>query len=100
MILEIAHLRISPGSNAGFESAFEIAQTILAGMRGYLDHHLYRCIEQNDEYRLLVHWKTVEDHTVGFRESASFANWRALLQPFFATPPTALHYDAVTAIPA
>jgi len=99
MILEIAHFRVSPGNKAGFESAFEIAQTVLAGMPGYLDHKLYRCIKQNDEYRLLVHWKTLEDHTKGFRESPGFVQWRALLQPFFSAPPAALHYERVTTVP-
>jgi len=97
MILELAHLRILPGSDAGFEAAFATAQTILASMPGYLDHELHRCIEDGCEYRLLVHWDTVEDHMQGFRESPRFVEWRALLQPFFAAPPSAAHYQLVSA---
>ncbi|KKB61861.1 antibiotic biosynthesis monooxygenase [Robbsia andropogonis] len=95
MILEIAHFRIqSSADNPGFEAAFAIAQIILASMPGYLGHELHRCIEDPCEYRLLVHWNTVQDHIKGFRESARFAEWRALLQPFFAAPPSAAHYEA------
>lgn len=97
MILEIAHFRIVPDANAGFEAAFSTAQTILASMPGYLDHELRRCIEDACEYRLLVHWNTVEDHMQGFRESPRFGEWRALLQPFFAVPPAAAHYESVFA---
>ncbi|AXL50294.1 antibiotic biosynthesis monooxygenase [Paraburkholderia caffeinilytica] len=97
MILELAHFRILPGGDTGFETAFATAQSILASMPGYLDHELHRCIEDGCEYRLLVHWNTVEDHTQGFRESPSFGEWRALLQPFFAAPPSAAHYQLVFA---
>lgn len=95
MILELAHFRITPDNNAGFEAAFATAQTILASMPGYVDHELHRCIEDRCEYRLLVHWNTVEDHMHGFRESPRFLEWRTLLQPFFAAPPSAAHYELV-----
>ena len=97
MILELAHFHIVPGGNAGFEAAFATAQDILASMPGYLDHQLQRGIEDEREYRLLVHWNTVEDHMQGFRESPRFGEWRALLQPFFAAPPSAAHYQLVFA---
>ncbi|MFL9944248.1 antibiotic biosynthesis monooxygenase family protein [Paraburkholderia graminis] len=94
MILEIAHFRIHNGGNAGFEAAFATAQTVLASMSGYIGHELHRCVEDSGEYRLLVHWETIEDHMQGFRESPRFAEWRALLQPFFAAPPAAAHYES------
>jgi heme-degrading monooxygenase HmoA len=97
MILEIAHFQISAGSQAGFEAAFATAQDILASMPGYLGHELHHCIEDESEYQLLVRWRTVEDHTQGFRGSPRFAQWRALLSPFFAAPPNALHYERVLA---
>ena len=36
-----------------------------------------------DRYLLLVEWETLEDHTVGFRESRAFAEWRSHIGPFF-----------------
>ncbi|WP_454806006.1 antibiotic biosynthesis monooxygenase family protein [Paraburkholderia fungorum] len=97
MILELAHFRIISHGNDGFEAAFSIAQALLVATPGYLGHELQRCIEDPCEYRLLVHWNTVEDHLHGFRESPRFAQWRALLQPFFANPPAVLHYERVFA---
>jgi heme-degrading monooxygenase HmoA len=97
MILEIAHFQIAPDGNAGFEIAFAVAQRILTSMPGYLGHELHRCIEDPGEYRLLAHWRSVEDHTQGFRGSPRFAEWRALLQPFFTAPPVAAHYERVVA---
>jgi len=39
-----------------------------------------------------VHWNTLEDHTQGFRESPAFAEWRAIIGPFFAQPPQVEHF--------
>ncbi|MDR6388301.1 antibiotic biosynthesis monooxygenase [Paraburkholderia phenoliruptrix] len=100
MILEIAHFRIAPDSNAGFEAAFATAQALLAATPGYIDHELQRCIEDTSEYRLLVRWNTVDDHMQRFRGSPRFAQWRALLQPFFASAPSALHFERVIVNPA
>jgi hypothetical protein len=44
---------------------------------------------------LLLEWDTVEDHTVGFRGSASFAKWRATVGGFFAQPPFTEHFEAI-----
>ena len=97
MILELATFHIRLGQQAGFEAAFAEAQKILASMPGYRDHQLQQCIETDSRYRLFVHWNTIEDHTLGFRQSSRFAAWRALLQPYFAVPPEAEHYRLVAA---
>jgi heme-degrading monooxygenase HmoA len=43
---------------------------------------------------LLVRWDRLEDHTVGFRQSAQYQEWRALLHHFYDPFPTVLHYSA------
>jgi heme-degrading monooxygenase HmoA len=92
MILEIAQLQIKPGQTAAFEAAFAQAQLIIASMAGYLGHELQRCLEQDHHYMLLVRWATLEDHTVGFRQSAPYQQWRQLLHHFYDPFPTVLHY--------
>jgi hypothetical protein len=42
-----------------------------------------------------VRWETLEAHTVGFRQSAAFGEWRGILSPFFAGAPDVLHYVGV-----
>ncbi|WP_321944425.1 antibiotic biosynthesis monooxygenase family protein [Paraburkholderia tropica] len=95
MILELAHFRIQPGANAAFEAAFAAAQELLTVTPGYRDDTLQLCIEDASEYRLLVQWNSVDDHMHGFRGSPRFAQWRALLSPFFVAPPSASHYKRV-----
>lgn len=99
MILEIAPLQIRPGQSPAFETAFREAQAIIASMPGYLSHELVRCLEHADQYVLLVRWRSLEDHQVGFRQSAGYQQWRALLHHFYDPFPTVLHYEAVAGVP-
>lgn len=100
MILEIAPLTIRPGQTAAFEQAFAQAQRIIASMPGYLSHELQHCIERPQDYVLLVRWATLHDHEVGFRQSAQYQDWKALLHHFYDPFPTVLHYKAAALPPA
>ena len=95
MILEAAPLQVRPGQEAAFEDAFREAQRIIASMPGYRSHELQRCLERPGEYLLLVRWDTLEAHTVGFRGSAQYQDWKRLLHHFYDPFPTVLHYEAV-----
>jgi heme-degrading monooxygenase HmoA len=95
MILEIAQLQVRPGESAAFEAAFAEAQPIIASMPGYLGHELQRCLERAGHYMLLVRWRSVVDHEVGFRQSAGYQDWRRLLHHFYDPFPTVLHYEAI-----
>lgn len=95
MILEIAQLQIKPELLAEFDAAFNVAQTIISSMPGYLGHELQKCIEQANHYMLLVRWESVEHHEVGFRKSSQYQEWRNLLHHFYTPFPTVLHYELV-----
>jgi heme-degrading monooxygenase HmoA len=95
MILEVAQLDVIPGQEVAFEAAFAQAQAIIASMKGYLSHELQRCVEHGNRYVLLVRWQALEDHTIGFRQSPQYQQWRALLHHFYDPFPTVLHYEPV-----
>ncbi len=92
MILEVAVLDIKPGLSAEFEAAFQVAKKIIAAMPGYISHELQKCLEKGDRYILLVRWQTLEDHTIGFRQSPQYQEWRALLHHFYDPFPVVEHY--------
>lgn len=92
MIIELALITVTPGREAEFETAYAIATDVLAQAKGHLAHELRRCVETPHRYALRVEWATLEDHTVGFRGSPLFAEWRGHLGPFFAAPPAVEHY--------
>lgn len=94
-ILELALLDVIPGEEAAFEQAFARAQIIIAGMPGYLGHDLKRCIEKTSRYLLLVRWRTLEDHTRGFRGSPQYQDWKSLLHHFYRPFPEVEHYRHV-----
>lgn len=95
MILEVATLDVRPGQEAAFEDAFRQASGIIAGMPGYVSHQLQRCLEWQSRYVLLVNWQALEDHTVGFRGSPGYQQWKALLHHFYDPFPTVEHYSMV-----
>ena len=95
MILEVAILNIKPGISQQFETAFAEAAQIISAMDGYISHDLQKCLEIENQYLLLVNWQTIEDHTVGFRQSAEYQTWKKLLHHFYTPFPTVEHYQTV-----
>jgi len=62
-------------------------------MPGYIGHQLQRCIEVSNRYILLVNWESLEAHTIGFRGSAEYQDWKRLLHHFYDPFPTVEHYE-------
>jgi heme-degrading monooxygenase HmoA len=79
MILEIAILYVKTGQEKDFEKDFEIAGQYISSINGYLGHSLRKCIEQENKYTLLVDWEKLENHTINFRESEAYLEWKKLL---------------------
>jgi heme-degrading monooxygenase HmoA len=96
MILEAAMLQVRLGTENDFEAAFRQASPIIASMPGYVGHELQRCLEVPGKYLLLVRWERLEDHTVGFRGSPRYQEWRALLHHFYDPFPTVEHFVLVS----
>jgi heme-degrading monooxygenase HmoA len=96
MILEVAILNVRTGLESQFEIAFQKAAPIIGRMRGYRGHELQRSIEKPGRYILLVRWDKLEDHTVGFRQSAEYQEWKQLLHHFYDPFPDVEHYEALS----
>jgi heme-degrading monooxygenase HmoA len=92
MILEQAVFAITPGSEAAFESALEEAQELVAQTHGFRSLQLRQGLEQPASYLLLIEWETIDDHMVGFRESARYPRGRELIGPYFASAPDVHHF--------
>jgi heme-degrading monooxygenase HmoA len=95
MIVEIAQIAVVPGRETDFEAAFAGAIKFAAASPGFRRHELRRSIENPGRYLLRIEWETLEDHTVRFRGSPAFTQWRAGVGPFFAAPPVVEHFQAV-----
>src|SRR5215469_8058929 len=95
MILEIAQIDVKPGMEAEFEAGVAKAVPVFRRAKGCSGLALQRSIEKPTRYRLLVKWETVENHTVDFRGSPDFAEWRTLVFYFFPAPPEVEHVQEV-----
>jgi quinol monooxygenase YgiN len=93
MFLEIAEITVT--DPAGFEAAVARARPHFLAAEGCHGLSLHRVVETPEVYRLVVRWRSVEDHMVTFRQSEAFQTWRALAAPFFASPPKVTHSSEV-----
>ena len=93
MILELVDIRILPGKQTEFQAALQqgLDQTITTA-RGFQGYRINHGIESPDRFVLMFYWATLENHTVDFRESPAFAEWRAIVGPYFASPPVVEHF--------
>ncbi len=92
MILERALITVKPGQAEAFKAAFVKARPHIERSKGCRKVEMRPGIENPDDFLLLVWWDTLEDHTIGFRESPAFTQWRAILGPLFAGPPAVVHH--------
>ncbi|KSU82108.1 Heme-degrading monooxygenase HmoA [Fictibacillus enclensis] len=95
MILEAAMLQVKPGMEQEYEESFRKASKIISSLKGYISHELQRCMEVEGKYLLLVKWESLEDHTVGFRQSNQYQEWKSLLHRFYHPFPTVEHFEKV-----
>ena len=98
MILEIADIRIHPGQQAAFEEAIRRGlSTVVSRAQGFKGGKVNRGVENPERYILQIFWETLEDHTVAFRGGPLFAEWRAIVGPFFNGAPTVEHFTLAVA---
>lgn len=94
-VLEVATLDIYAGQEAAFENVLIDAEKIIRTLPGYISHQIKRCLEKRNRYVLLVEWQSLEDHTVGFRESDAYLQWRGLLNQYLMPEPIVQHYQVL-----
>ncbi len=96
MIIEIADIAVRPEDKDAFTEAIQrAASSVLARSPGHRRHSIFACQETPGRFVLQVEWDSLEAHTVGFRQSPAFAEWRAIIGPYFARPPHVEHFDLV-----
>ena len=93
MILEVAILNVKGGQEKQFEIDFAIAGQFISSIKGYVKHSLRKCVEQQNKYILLVDWENLEDHTIRFRQSAEYLEWKNILHHYYDPFPTVEHYE-------
>lgn len=94
MILEIADIRIQAGKQAQFDEAIVRGlEEVIVHAKGFQGYKVNKSIETPERYVLMIFWETLENHTVDFRQSDAFTNWRNIVGSYFAVPPLVEHFD-------
>ncbi len=95
MIMEIAQIEVKQGMENAFEIGVKNAVPLFQRAKGCRGVTLQRSHEKPQRYRLLVKWETLNNHTVDFRGSHDFQEWRNLVGHTFAHPPEVEHVTEV-----
>jgi len=97
VILELADIRIQPGKQQEFDAAIQRGlDQVISKAKGFRGYKVNKGIESPERYVLTIFWETLENHTVDFRQSPAFTEWRSIVGPYFAAPPTVEHFTLLT----
>jgi heme-degrading monooxygenase HmoA len=92
LIVEHAILQVKAGREREFEQAMRKAAPLISASDGFQGLQVLPCIESQGRYLLLVNWIDVEAHEKGFRGSARYQEWKALLHALYEPFPLVEHY--------
>ena len=95
MILEVAILNVESKLQENFEKDFKIASQYISSIKGYKGHSLRKCMENENQYILLVDWENIQNHEVDFRQSDAYLKWKELLHDYYEPFPIVEHYETV-----
>jgi quinol monooxygenase YgiN len=93
VIVEYIRYLIPAERAVEFEDAYRRAGAILTADEHCLRHEVSRGVENPDRYVVRIEWDSVEGHEQGFRKSVAFAEFFALVKPFFAAIEEMTHYQ-------
>ena len=95
MVLEVADIAVTPGSEDEFRTAYLGVRGLVADSPGCRSVRMTQSIESPSRFVLLVEWDSVEAHEQNFRATERWVAWREAIGPFFARPPVIEHVEDV-----
>ena len=94
MVLEVALIDVTPGSEEAFRTSYGAGREQLATSAGCRSVRMTQGVETPTRFVLLVEWDSIEHHEA-FRASESFTAWRGHVGPHFVGPPRIEHFTDV-----
>ncbi|MCH4550187.1 antibiotic biosynthesis monooxygenase [Rhizobium changzhiense] len=93
MIYELAQLPVHKEHTETFRQAFAEVVPLLIRAQGYGGHLLAQGIETPELFHLIVRWRSLEDHTLGFETSEDHRMFMMGLQEYFSEEPRVYHIE-------
>jgi heme-degrading monooxygenase HmoA len=91
MVLEVALIDVTDGSQADFEAGFRRVRHALSDSPGCRSVRMTHGVETPSRFVLLVEWDDIAAHQA-FRDSAALGVWRSGIGPYFSGAPTVEHF--------
>jgi quinol monooxygenase YgiN len=95
MVIEIIRYTIDDDQSIDFEEAYAKASQYLIESPHCLNYQATRCVEESNRYIVRIEWDSMDGHLKGFRQSAAFREFFALVRPFFNSIDEMQHYQAI-----
>ncbi len=96
MIVEYIRYTIPDEKASAFIAAYDEAAQPLLASPNCLGYDVTRCSEDPTKFTVRIHWDSAEGHLKGFRGGPQFAEFFALVKPFFDEIEEMRHYDILT----
>lgn len=93
MVLEIIRYLINEGQEQQFEEDYGKAAQYLDSSPYCLSYRLTRSKKEPNRYAMLIEWDSAEGHLAGFRKSADFGKFFALVKSYFNMIEEMEHYE-------
>lgn len=96
MIVEYIRYKIPETQADEFIAAYGLAAKELDSSPHCKAYELSRYTESAEYFILRIEWSSIDDHLKGFRKSPGFANFFALIKPFFNQIEEMKHYEVTS----
>lgn len=93
MVLEVIRYLITGGQETQFETDYGKAAEFLDASPQCLKYTLARSKKEPNRYAMLIEWDSADGHLQGFRRSADFGKFYALVKPYFNMIEEMEHYE-------
>ncbi|MBC8103267.1 MAG: antibiotic biosynthesis monooxygenase [Cytophagales bacterium] len=90
---EVIRYQVEDGQEEAFQAAYRQAGILLERSPDCDGFQVLRGVEEPRRFLVLIRWRSVERHLEGFRKSADFAAFFALVKPFFGAIEEMKHYQ-------
>ncbi|MDF2187910.1 antibiotic biosynthesis monooxygenase family protein [Paraflavitalea sp. CAU 1676] len=91
--VEVIRYNIPADKGPAFEQAYAEAAKHLQASPYCLEYRLLHGNDQPNNYIVIIHWTSKDEHLQGFRKSKEFGPFYNLVKPFYNNIEEMKHYD-------
>jgi quinol monooxygenase YgiN len=95
MVVEYIRYKIDTANINAFVAAIKEASEIVKADPNYVNIELCQGEEEPNNFIWRIEWKSTEGHLNGFRKSAKFSEFFAIVKPYFNNIQEMKHYNKI-----